>query len=137
MTNEMGEKINGKLEVHLTLMRWFMAACGVLIVLFITFMIQTRSDLATIKATLATTKNITTLEKKIESLDKKVFNELGAYITIASYIEIEAQRTISLADVLEDFGRTVNVRDEELEKFRNTVIFKMNNNVRLGTTRAQ
>jgi len=131
----MGEKINSKLEIHLTLMRWFMAACAVLIVLFITFMIQTRSDLATIKATLATTENITTLEKKIAALDIKFHNELGAFLTISSYIAIEAQRTITLADVLYDFGRDVNVKDEELERFRNTVIFKMNNNVKLGTVR--
>ena len=131
----MSEKINSKLEIHLTLMRWFMAACAVLIVLFITFMIQTRSDLATIKATLATTENITTLEKKIAALDIKFHNELGAFLTISSYIAIEAQRTITLADVLYDFGRDVNVKDEELERFRNTVIFKMNNNVKLGTVR--
>ena len=141
MSGKIDELIESNIEIKqnyktlISLIKGFIAGCSIVIVLFITFMIQTREDIATIKSTLATTENITTLRAEISALDKKFFNELGSFLTITSYIEIEAQRTISLADVLEDFGRVVNVRDEELEKFRNTAIFKLNNNVKLGTSR--
>lgn len=141
----MGEKIDDLIESNaeirqsykslLSLMKGFVAGCSLVMVLIITFMIDTRSDMATIKAVLATKDNITTLREEIRKGDERLHNEMGVYISLASYIAIEYQRGITVADLFLDFGRIVNIREEELEKFRTSAMFKLNNNVKLGTTR--
>ena len=113
----------------ISLMKGFIAGCSLVIILFITFMISARSDIATIKATLATKDNIVKLEERLH-------NEMGVYISLASYLEIEYQRTLSVSDIICDLGRLVHIKDEELEKLRTTCIFKLNNNAKLGTIRS-
>ncbi len=142
MNEKFNELVESNAEIRqsyralVSLMKGFIFGCSIVMVLFIAFMIDTRSDIATIKATLATTENITTLRDEISALDKKYNGVLGGYLSLTAYIEIEAQRSIAVADVLFLFGQKVNVRDEELERFRNTAIFKLNNCVKLGTTRS-
>ena len=126
-------RIEEKYRSLVSLIKGFIAGCSIVIILFITFMIQTREDIATIKSTLVTTENIVTLRAEIRAVKDKFHNELGAFLTLNSYIAIEAQRSITVAELFYLFGKEVHVKDEELEKFRNTAIFKLNNNVKLGT----
>lgn len=121
----------------IALMKGFFAGCAVFAVYIASFMINTKSDIDVIKATLATTDNITTLREEYKCGDKKLHDEMGVYISLISYLAIENQRSLVLADAFCDMGRQVNIKDEELERFRNTIIFKLNNSVNLGTVRGK
>lgn len=143
----MSEKIDKILESNaeirqsykslLSLMKGFVAGCSLVLLLIITFMIDTRSDISTIKAVLATKDNIVKLREEIRQGDLKLHNEMGVYISLVSYIAIETKRSMTVADLFYDFGRVVNIKDEELERFRTSAIFKLNSDIKLGTTRGQ
>lgn len=141
MSEKIDELIESNAEIKqsykslLSLMKGFVAGCSLVLVLFIMFMIQTREDIAEIKSTLATKDNIAKLRDEIRQGDDKLHNEMGVYISLVSYIAIESKRSITVADLFYDFGRAVHVKDEELEKFRTSAIFKLNNDIKLGTTR--
>ena len=125
--------INESYKTLVSLMKGFVIGCSLIIVLIIGFMINTRSDIATILAVLATKDNISTLKDDI-------YKEMSRSISVNTYIEIERQRALTCAELFYDFGMMINrvdvhIREEELEKFRTTSIFKLNNNVIGGTTR--
>jgi len=132
---ETNAEIKQSYKTLVSLIKGFFAGCGLVFVLVIAFMIDTRSDIAEIKATLATTENIATLREEIRKVDEKLHNEIGRYISLVSYIAIETNRSITVADLLVYLGRLVNVKEEELEVLRSTSISKLNNSVNLGTTR--
>jgi hypothetical protein len=129
-------EINQSYKTLLFIIKSFVAGCSIVLILFIMFMIQTREDIATIKATLATTENIISLKSDLKDAELRLHNEMGIYISLISYIEIEKQKAITVADLFCIFGdRYMNIKEEELERFRTTAIFKLNNNLSLGTTR--
>lgn len=143
MSEKIDELIESNAEIKqsykslLSLMKGFVAGCSLVLVLFIMFMIQTREDIAEIKSTLATKDNIVKLREEIRQGDDKLHNEMGIYISLVSYIAIESKRSMTVADLFYDFGRVIHVKDEELERFRTSAIFKLNSDIKLGTTRGQ
>lgn len=123
-------------------MKGFVAGCSLVMLTFIIFMIDTRADIAAMKATLVTNDNMATLRDEIREGDKKNHNEIGRYISLVSYIAIEAERSVAVSDLFVSFGRRflskdVHIKEEELEKFRTTSIARLNRSVRLGTARGE
>lgn len=143
MSEKFDELIQSNAEIKqsyrtvISLLKGFIGGCSLVIILIVTFMIDTRSDISEIKAILATKDNIATLREEIRDGDKKNHDEIGRYISLVSYIAIENQRSITVADLMCDLGRLVHIKEEELEKLRTTAIFDLNNSVNLGTTRGQ
>jgi len=122
-------KLSKKTDIRL--MRGFMLACGGVMLYFITFMNATGRELEGIKSILATKDNIVKLRTELR-------NEIGAYLPMTAYIEIENQRSYTVAELFCIFGeKYIHVKEEELEKFRTSAIFKLNNQTKLGTTRGQ
>ena len=56
-------------------------------------------------------------------------------ITTPTYIAIERARSEIVAEIFYDFGKMLNVKEEELEPFRLLAIKKMNRSIKTGTTR--
>ena len=159
MSQEMSEKLDRLIESNveiqknyaliqqshktlISLIRNFIIGCSFVIILILTNIITTRSDMATIKATLATTDNIVTLREEIRAGDEKNRNEIGRYISLVSYIAIEAERARIVSELFVTFSnqflsRDVHIKDEELERFRNIAIAKLNNAANLGTARGE
>lgn len=80
------------------------------------------------------------IDNKLENMDdtkikQYVFNQLGAYLSLNSYIAIEKQRSLDIVDLICMMGRDANVREEELERFRTTALIRLNTSVDTGTAR--
>lgn len=124
---ESNAEIRSDYKTLTSLIKYFISGFSVVIVLFITFMIQTRDDIATIKATLVTSDNIYTLKKDID----KIGSTLDNYILFSDYSNIENGRALIITDAIYELGNRVDLSADELFRLKESLKLKLEHQITL------
>lgn len=74
------------------------------------------------------------LKTEVQRLDDTKSDKINA-LTCLSYSTIERVRSEIVAELFCEFGKMINVKEEELEPFRIIAIRKLNRSIITGTTR--
>lgn len=128
-SDELLNKIRVDSKINNFVLRGSAAFFGVVAMSLLLFIITISKDVANIQATLVTSDNVIRLKEELS-------RELGAYLPLKAYLEIEKNRGLIFIDYTDLVANILGVKSEDLERGRTRAIRDLNSYIKTGTTRA-
>lgn len=74
------------------------------------------------------------IKTQVQHLDDVKSEKINT-LTGAKYCAVENGQSNNIADLFVDFGKMINLKDEDLELFRTTSVRKLKQSIKIGTVR--